>query len=218
MVNSENYNIVGGRFMKDRQVTAYNADIHTQLIVLEKIILSSKILYEAIHRARLLDIKNYYIGAGCIAQTVWNYLSNKPLDYGIDDIDFAYFDQKNLGYSAENEVIQKVHKRFSDLNTKIDVKNQARVHLWYEGHFGYPMKPYLSLESALNTWPTTATAIGVRLGKNNELKVYAPFGLNDLFGKIVRPNKTQITENIYSDKVKKWIQKWPDLEIIPWET
>ncbi|PRR81870.1 nucleotidyltransferase family protein [Clostridium vincentii] len=197
-------------------LSGYNLDLNIQLKVLEDIILSNKILNEVLVRTNSLNIENYYIGAGCIAQTVWNYLSNKPLDYGISDIDFFYFDNSSLESSEEDKVIRAAEELYSDLKIKVDVKNQARVHLWYEGHFGYPIDPYINLESAINTWPTTATAIGIRIGLNNEFKVYAPFGLNDLFGKTVRANKTRITEDIYNKKVVKWLSKWPDLKIISW--
>nr|WP_207753628.1 nucleotidyltransferase family protein [Clostridium paridis] len=171
----------------------------------------------ALERAEKLEIENYYIGAGSIAQTVWNYISNKTLSYGIKDIDFVYFDNENLNIESENKIINKIRSLYSDMNIEIDIKNQARVHLWYKEHFGYDITPYNNLEEAINTWPTTATAIGVRKDKNNKLKIYAPYGLNDLFGKIVRANKAQITKEIYEDKVEKWISKWPDLNIIPWE-
>ena len=202
--------------MKNKLLSGYNSDILTQSKILENIIMSSKTINIAIERAKLLDIENYYIGAGCIAQTVWNYLFNNPLEYGIKDIDFVYFDDKNLDPESENSVILKVKDLYSDLKIQVDVKNEARVHLWYKHHFGYAIEPYSSLESALNTWPTTATSIGVRKDKNNELKVYAPFGLNDLFGKIVRANKTQITKQIYENKVSGWLKKWPDLKVIQW--
>lgn len=203
--------------MKYELLNGYNLDIHAQCKALENIIMSNEIINIAMERAKLLDIDNYYIGAGCIAQTVWNYLSNNPLEYGIKDIDYVYFDDKNLDFESENRVISKVKDLYSDLKIEVDVKNEARIHLWYKSRFGYTIEPYISLESALNTWPTTATSIGVRKGKNNELKIYAPFGLNDLFGKIVRANKAQITKQVYENKVSSWLNKWPDLKIIPWE-
>ncbi len=198
-------------------LTGYNLDIHAQIRVLENILMSSAVISTAIERAKLLNIDNYYIGAGCITQTVWNYLSNNPLDYGLKDIDFVYFDKEDLSIESENMVTLKVNELYSDLKIDVDVKNQARVHLWYKSKFGYEIKPYLSLESAINTWPTTATSIGVRKGENNTFRCYAPFGLNDMFGKIVRANKTQITRQIYEKKVSSWLKKWPDLEIIPWD-
>ncbi|MDD7793616.1 nucleotidyltransferase family protein [Clostridium sp. 'White wine YQ'] len=203
--------------MECNVLKAYNLDLSVQLDALEKILYSSDVIKTIIERAEELDIENYYIGAGCIAQTVWNYLSNKSLSYGIKDYDFVYFDSKNLNIEYENKVINKIRNLYTDIDIEIDIKNQARVHLWYMSHFGYDIAPYKSLEAAINTWPTTATAIGVRKDKNNKLKVYAPYGLNDLFGKVIRANKAQITKEIYEDKVEKWIEKWPDLKVIPWE-
>jgi uncharacterized protein len=189
-----------------------------QLELLQHIILSNEILKKILMKSRNLNMDNYYIGAGCITQTVWNYLSNKPLNYGIKDIDFVYFDHQSMDYASENKVISIIKDLFQDLAVDIDVKNQARVHLWYKDHFGYDIKPYISLESAINSWPTTATAIGVRMLKNNQLYIYLPFGLNDLLSKIVRPNKKQITQDIYEGKVARWIENWPDLKIIPWHS
>ncbi|WP_338031220.1 nucleotidyltransferase family protein [Clostridium paridis] len=203
--------------MENNIIKAYNLDLRLQIEALEKILYSSEMIKTALERAEKLEIENYYIGAGSIAQTVWNYISNKTLSYGIKDIDFVYFDNENLNIESENKIINKIRSLYSDMNIEIDIKNQARVHLWYKEHFGYDITPYNNLEEAINTWPTTATAIGVRKDKNNKLKIYAPYGLNDLFGKIVRANKAQITKEIYEDKVEKWISKWPDLNIIPWE-
>jgi hypothetical protein len=198
-------------------LNAYNLDINSQIKALENITMSSKIINAAVKRANQLGIEHYYISAGCIAQTVWNYLSDYPLEYGIKDIDFIYFDSKNLDFESENRVITQVKELYSDLEIEVDVKNQARVHLWYENHFGYAIEPYESLEASINTFPTTATAIGVRLDKDNEFKVYAPFGVNDLFGKIIRANKVQVTKGIYDNKVASWLNKWSDLQIVPWE-
>ncbi len=201
--------------MENCLLNGYNQSLNQQLKVLEHIVMSSKLIRDALERAKLLPIGDYYIGAGSITQTVWNYLSSNPLDYGIKDIDLVYFDE-DLSYESENKVIETVNDLFSDFKIDVDVKNQARVHLWYNNRFGKKIEPYKTLESAINSWPTTATAIGIRKGKNNEIIAYAPFGLNDLFGKIVRPNKVQITEQIYDDKVSNWITKWPDLKVIPW--
>lgn len=198
-------------------LNGYNTDISGQIRIFEEIIFSSRILSEALERAPSLDLENYYIGAGGVTQTVWNYLSGNPLEYGIKDIDLVYFDQENLSFEAENDVCMRAKELFSDFSLEMDVKNQARVHLWYESRFGYSIEPVRSLESAVNRWPTTATSIGIRKTGNRDLKIYAPFGFNDLFGKIVRANKTQITKQIYEDKVRSWIGKWPDLVIIPWD-
>jgi hypothetical protein len=183
--------------------------------LLIKIIQMNPALMTVYSRVHDLELGDYYIGAGCITQTVWNHLCGNDLQYGISDMDIIYYDD-DLSYGKENKLVESAVEMFRDLPIQIDLKNQARVHLWYEEHFGYPIEPYLTLEESINTWPTTATALGVRQNMNEEWEVYAPFGLDDLFGMIVRPNKAQITEQTYDKKVRKWTRKWPQLQVVPW--
>jgi hypothetical protein len=105
---------------------------------------------------------------------------------------------------------------FSDLSIWIDVKNEARVHLWYESKFGRPLAPYISTADAISTFPTTATAVGVRPGANG-LELVAPFGLDDLLGLVVRPNKKQISRQVYEAKIGRWLPLWPGLRVVPWD-
>ena len=87
----------------------------------------------------------------------------------------------------------------SDLTIKLDIKNEARVHIWYNEKYGKNIKPYKSVEDAIARWGTTITCIGVRLEKGN-LIVDAPYGLNDLFNMIIRHVKIDFTE---ADYIKK---------------
>jgi hypothetical protein len=203
--------------MQGETLTDNSLDIEKLEMKLLRVLTSSSMLRAAFDRAPLLGIEDYYIGAGCVAQTVWNHLSGKPLNYGIKDIDFVWFDAARLDYDSENEVILRVKDLYRDFPVEVDAKNQARVHLWYGDHFGYAIAPYGSLEAAIDSWPTTATSIGVRRDGRGDWKVYAPFGLDDLFGRVVRANKKQITKEIYENKVKSWLMKWPDLTVIPWD-
>ena len=196
-------------------MTAFNTDLQNQIYQLSKILQQNSELYNLIRQADNLGLNHYYVGAGCIAQTVWNYQTGLDLTYGISDVDFVYYDSSDMSADAESEVVKQVEAAVPLYKFKLDINNQARVHIWYKEYFGYNIKPYSSLENAINTWPTTATSVGVRL-ENNELRVYAPFGLNDLFGMIVRANKAQITEEIYNQKIRKWSAKWPSLTIVPW--
>ena len=60
------------------------------------------------------------------------------------------------------------------------MKNQARMH----SKNGF--EPYSSSYESVAHYPETPTAVTVKI-KNNELVIMAPYGLNDLFEKIVRP-------------------------------
>ena len=158
----------------------------------------------------------YYVGAGCITNTVWNDISGYHLEYGISDIDIVYYEPEDKTSESEKKLKEKLLNRLGDFPFKLDVKNQARVHLWYEKKFGFSIEPYQSLEAAIDSWPTTATALGLRKEQDGSYTIYATYDLDDLFSMIVRPNKLMITREIYENKAKKWREKWPKLIIVPW--
>lgn len=164
-----------------------------------------------------LKIEDFYIGAGAITQTVWNILTNRPAGYGIDDIDIVYYNPKNIDEKYEKKVVEYLNQELEEYPLWFDVKNEARVHLWYKDKFGYDIEPYKSVEDAIDTWPTTATSLGIRKISEKCWEIYAPFGLKDIFKMKVVANNRQITKEIYNTKVKKWVQKWPELDIAEWD-
>ena len=184
---------------------------------LESTLVRNNVLAEILDRAPGLWLPNWYLGAGCIAQTVWNELHGFPPTANIKDYDLVYFDSSDFSGEAEEAHARDAQKLLQDLKVEIDVANEARVHLWYSDHFGYAIKPYSSVEDGIASWPSTATAIGVRKEKSGSFTIYSPFGLTDLFGMIVRPNKRQITKEIYAAKVQRWAKCWPKLEVVVWE-
>lgn len=188
-----------------------------------QIALSNPNLSAVLEKAPELDLPNWYVGAGCIAQTYWNQVHGFPLSENITDIDLVYFDPADISYEAEDRHIQRANDLFRKVEIPVDLKNQARVHLWYEKHFGVPIEPYPSVEAAIDTWPTTATAVAITSNGSMEgstegstYRVYAPYGLDDLFNLVIRPNKIQITEEIYHAKVSRWQHHWPRLTILSW--
>ncbi|MGR8963739.1 nucleotidyltransferase family protein [Rhizobium leguminosarum] len=182
---------------------------------LQGIVLKSPLLSPVLHNWDKVALPGAWLVAGAIAQTVWNHTFGLPPAHGINDIDIVYYDANDLSEDGEAEHAARVRRAFSDLPVWIDVKNEARVHLWYAGKFGYPIKPYTSTTDAIATFPTTATAVGVRPGSGS-LELCAPFGLSDLLGGVVRPNKRQIRREIYEQKVSRWIKVWPGLGVVGW--
>ena len=183
---------------------------------LEVALRQNKWLGEILERFEEIGLPDSWLVAGGIAQTIWNLGFGQPTEFGIKDVDLIYFDEQDLSFEAE--IGHETHLRglFRDLPIKLDVKNEARVHLWHEERFGYAIKPYLSSADAIATFPTTATAVGVRWIRR-KLECCAPFGLDDLFGLVVRPNKRQITRAIYEAKVDRWRSIWPRLNFLSWE-
>jgi len=195
----------------------YDCDLATQIESLSKCLSRNDVVSEILNQAPALAMPNWYLGAGCIAQTVWNLVHGFRPTAGIKDYDLVYHDASDISFEAEAPYVEKAVRLFANLRATVEVKNEARVHLWYKRHFGYEIGPYLSVEAAIDTWPTTATCVGIRRQVNGTFTVYAPFGLNDLFGLIVQPNKKQITREIYETKTDRWLRQWPKLRRIPWD-
>ena len=187
----------------------------TELHSLERTIRSSPLLGPVLDRWGDVRLPNCWLVAGAVAQTVWNANLGYSPDHGIKDVDIVYFDADNLAPKLEQAEEQRVRSLFANLPVQFDVKNEARVHLWYEARFGYAIAPYQSTEEAIATFPTTATSIGVRLVEG-QIEISAPFGLTDLCHLVVRPNKAQVTAELYEAKVSRWRKFWPALDIRPW--
>ena len=196
-------------------ISGENKNLEFQIKLLEDILLHNNTLKVILERLESYGLENYYVAAGSVNQTVFNYYHGYPLENEIDDYDIVYFDE-DLSYEKEDKIIKEVFELLKDLNVKLDIKNQARVHLWYGKKFGHEIDANRSVEEAISKWGTTVTCIGVRL-VNGKLITFAPYGLNDLFSLIIRPNKANFIKEDYDKKTKKWKSKWPNLTIIPWD-
>lgn len=186
-------------------------------VIFLDILHKSQLLQTVLTRTSFLNLPHWYLGAGCLAQTVWNYYHNYELVKHIKDYDIVYFDS-DLSVEKETLIQKRGQGLFADLPIEIDIVNQARVHIWYEKYFGYSIEPYISVEEAISTWPTTATSVGIRLLEDSTYSIQAPYGLEDLLAMTIRANKIQITEEIYTAKVHRWLKVWPMLTVIPWNS
>src|SRR6478609_6176891 len=99
---------------------------------------------------RGLDLPDWLIFSGAVYQRVLNHLTGRHPDYGIKDYDLGYFDASDTSYEAEDRVIRRVAAAFEPpLREMVEVRNQARVHLWFEGKFGEAYAPLTSTREAL---------------------------------------------------------------------
>lgn len=194
-------------------------NINDQLDTLICILKKNKELMDVLDYISKLNLPNFYIAAGSIFQTIWNYYDGKELNFGIKDIDVIYFNNNDLSvekdleyYNIINEYVKQ--KKF---NYEIDVSNEARMHLWKMEHGqGDKVEPYKNSEDAISKWIATVHAIGITK-ENNQIKVYAPYGLSDIFSKTIRPIKHNAnSKELYDKKAASWSERFNDLTIIEW--
>jgi len=178
------------------------------------IIKSNIILMDILETLPQLWLKEYFVWAWAISQTVRNYKFWNEITYAIKDVDIAFFDDSDLSYEYEDIFVKKAKELMPNIPFELDVKNQARVHLWYKEHYWNDVPPYTSIYSAIDTRPTTSNCVGIRK-QWDDFKVYAPYGLDDLLNGIVRANKKQITEDVYDKKVARRTKHRPQLKVIP---
>lgn len=157
---------------------------------------------------------DWLVFSGAIYQRVLNHLGGRPLDYGIKDYDVGYFDASDISYEAEDVVIRRVAAAFEPpLRNMVEVRNQARVHVWFEGKFGEPYAPLTSSAHALERFVSPMFAVGARLEPNGRMTIVAPFGLDDLFARRLRANPRRPSTN-FARIAAAAKARWPELAVV----
>ena len=170
-------------------------------------------LMRVLENARDLDLPDPLVFSGAVYQPVLNHLTGRPVDYGLKDYDLGYFDAADLSYEAEDAVIRRVRAALpGELRGLVEVRNQARVHLWFEAQFGEPYAPLCCTAEALTRFATTISAVGVRLGPDGALRIEAPFALTDLFALRLRPNPSRSARG-FAAVCESARRRWPELTV-----
>lgn len=187
-----------------------------QVEALRAIVRASPLLVDVLDRARGMALPDWRIVSGALYNTVWNSLTGRPLQTGIKDVDLFYWDDADLSYEAEDVMIRRGAEIFAGLPVPVEIRNQARVHLWFEDHFGTPFTPLRSSAEGVDRFASKTHAVSVRLEPDGALDVYAPFGLDDLFAFRVTPNHVLDNRLTHETKAARAKAIWPEITIIPW--
>ncbi|EJC84188.1 hypothetical protein Rleg4DRAFT_5989 [Rhizobium leguminosarum bv. trifolii WSM2297] len=173
-------------------------------------------LMKVLRHLRAIRLPDYLVGGGAIYQTVWNALTGRPRWYGIKDIDVIYFDDADLSYEAEDRVIRAVLPVAWDLAIPLQIRNQARVHLWFKERFGFSVEPLRCSKEALLRYSTKTHSVAVRLADDDQLHIEAPFGLNDMFSFRVVPNYALDNRITHEKKAARAKALWPEVSVHHW--
>lgn len=169
------------------------------------LIKNDKWMMDILHKAEVLNLPDWIIGAGFVRNKVWDYLHgySKPKT-DTADIDLIYYDPNGNDEKADEKLSRELK---NDTGINWEIVNEFYAHVWN----GLPS--YKSAEDAISTWPETATSIGVKI-EGGELNLVAPYGISDLVNLILRPSPKfpdgieRVKERA---KEKRWLEKWPRL-------
>jgi hypothetical protein len=184
----------------------------------ERAVLANPNIRSILQRLTGSDLPSWYLSGGCLFQTVWNVEHGLDPTHGILDYDVFYFDAADVSPHAERGAAESL--ALDDVPVQIDVRNQARVHLWYEREFGAPCAELQRCEDGIDAFLATCCCFGLRQTAAG-LTVYAPYGFADVFELVVRPNPVRVRggdslREVYTAKTARWAHSWPRLRVLPW--
>jgi hypothetical protein len=164
-----------------------------------------------INRLPALGLPQGHLTAGCLFQAWWNQRSGRTPGEGVKDYDVFYFDDRDLSWDAEDAVIRRVREVTADLPVEVEVKNQARVHLWYPARFGHAYPRLRSARDGIDRYLVACTCIGLSLDDGT---LHAPDGLDDMHRGILRPNPLMPAAGLFAAKAASYRARWPWLTIV----
>jgi hypothetical protein len=174
---------------------------------LRHIIRTDPLRWRLLELVRLRHLPDCWVGAGFVRNAVWDHLHSRSPSPLNGDVDVIWHDHANA-----DQAVDKHHQgelQAAEPSVIWSVKNQARMHL-RNGD-----APYASSIDAMRHWPETATAVAVRRTEDDDCKIAAPFGLDDLFGLMLRPTPrfTRDRRDIFAERLrsKQWTLSWPML-------
>lgn len=203
------------RDCQDEVVGVDERSLVAQAVELERLIGLNPVVVAILDRMPRLGLSDCWLAAGAVFQTVWNVLSGRDPRVGILDYDLNYFDASDRSWEAEDRAIKMAAAVFDGVEAEIQVRNEARVHLWYEQKFGVSCPRYRSTRDAVSTFPNCSSCVAVR-PVDGALEIFAPYGLSDLFALRTRPNPKLAPRAVYEAKTARWATEWPQLTVLPW--
>ena len=155
-----------------------------------------------------LELPDWAIGAGFVRNVVWDRLHEFRHRTPLPDIDVLYFDMVRRTAAEDSEL----ERMLTDLcpGRPWSVRNQARMHR-RNGD-----QPYHSTEDAMRYWLEKPTAVAVRINRDAEIEILAPFGVECLIEMRGEPTPSGLRKyDQYTARMqaKNWPAIWPKVRV-----
>lgn len=166
---------------------------------------------EVLARLPRLGLSQSFLTAGCLFQTLWNQTAGRSPEVGIRDYDVFYFDDTDLSWAAEDQAIRQARMLFADLGIVVELRNQARVHRWYERRFGSPCQPLASPCEAIDRFLVACCCIGIEAATG---KLYVSGDLAELQAGLLRRNPRTPQPALFRAKAEDYRSRCAFLTIL----
>ena len=80
-----------------------------------------------------------------------------------------------------------------------------------------PIRALANADESLRYYASIVHAVGLRLEADGSLDVAAPFGLDDMFAMVIRPNRALDNAVSHTSKAQRAKAIWPEVIVEPWE-
>ena len=175
--------------------------------------LANPVNRKILERLPMLDLPQACLVAGCVWQPYLNLRSDLSIAAQIHDYDVFYFDPSDLSFEAEDQVIRQAGVLFQDIDAIVELRNQARIHLWYPERFGVECPPMTSATDAISRFPVRGTCLGLSSRSDGSIASIEPYGWTDLIDGILRPNPDCVDPTAFQRKVTSYRSRWPWLRV-----
>jgi hypothetical protein len=173
-------------------------------------VLANPVNAELLTMLPMLGLPQCTLTAGCLFQTVWNLRCGNDAAWGVKDYDVFYFDDGDLSWGAEDAVIRRARAFLGDAGLKVEIRNQARVHLWYFEKFGKAYPRLECVEDGIDRYLISCTRLGIRVADQT---LHAPDGLEDMWNGVLRMNAVNAQPDLFERKCNDYRSRWPWLTI-----
>ncbi len=157
--------------------------------------------FETLYSIRDLDLPDCWLAGGAIRNTVWQNIYGNDCKLKIKDLDVLFFDldTERPFERSKKAFLESLHGQWV-----FDVKNQSSFGHWRDWHFSFS-----NSKDGIKHFLHTATAIGVRLSKDESIEIYAPYGLDDLFTGRLKRTPFCHTEDSAITREADFLEKCP---------
>jgi len=162
------------------------------------------------------NLKNYYIHGEIVYQSVWNYLENRTPSYKNRRISIVYYDENDISLRKEVQVEKELLKILSRYGMfyEISIHNAARQHVERKKHPILNRPDEGNSEQILKEASMTIASVGIRQVQNN-LEIYAPYDVKDIFNKTLRPiYHAYASPQTYVRQCNILTKEWEGLNVI----